>query len=263
MLVDLEKKKIQFLSDANINKVIVVCSHERSGTHFLMNSIALNSHYSVEPFVDFDYMNLGDVINFHKSDHVSNFIKKIAFIKKKDTRYGLSSLIKSHHPAYIFKNLFNSDDVIFYYIYRNPIDTLISYWKFINHWDWHEGPKETNLIKFVKSPPEGQMQRYQKKSYHNIFARWANHVSEWVECSSKFKNIYLVKYENLNNEFEETMKNVLKSIETHNVKINRPPKENFVMTNQLKISDNEIKEYKDFIKICLLDYPSLKEVLEI
>lgn len=83
MLVDLEKKKIQFLSDANINKVIVVCSHERSGTHFLMNSIALNSHYSVEPFVDFDYMNLGDVINFHKSDHVSNFIKKIAFIKKK------------------------------------------------------------------------------------------------------------------------------------------------------------------------------------
>ena len=37
MLVDLEKKKIQFLSDANINKVIVVCSHERSGTHFLMN----------------------------------------------------------------------------------------------------------------------------------------------------------------------------------------------------------------------------------
>ena len=59
------------------------------------------------------------------------------------------------------------------------------------------------------------------------------------------------------------MKYVLKSTEPHNLKINRPPKENFVMTNQLKISDNEIKEYKDFIKICLLDYPSLKEVLEI
>ena len=83
MLVDLEKKKIQFLSDANISKAVVVCSHERSGTHFLMNSIALNSLYSVEPFVDFEYMHLGDVINFHKSDHVSNFIKKIAFIKKK------------------------------------------------------------------------------------------------------------------------------------------------------------------------------------
>ena len=38
---------------------------------------------------------------------------------------------------------------------------------------------------------------------------------------------------------------------------------NFVMTNQLKISDNEIKEYNDFIKKCLLDYPSLKEILEI
>jgi len=59
------------------------------------------------------------------------------------------------------------------------------------------------------------------------------------------------------------MKNVFKFIEISNIKIKRPPKENFVMTNQLKISDNEIKEYKDFIKICLLDYPSLKEVLEI
>ena len=82
-----------------------------------------------------------------------------------------------------------------------------------------------------------------KKIIHNIFARWANHVSEWVECSSKFKNIYLVKYENLNNEFEETMKNVLKSIETHNVKINRPL-ENFVMTNQLKFLIMKLKNIK-------------------
>ena len=59
------------------------------------------------------------------------------------------------------------------------------------------------------------------------------------------------------------MKNILKFIEINNIKINRPPKENFVMTNQLKISDNEIKEYNDFIKKCLLDYPSLREILEI
>ena len=263
MLVDLEKKKIQFKSDENINKVIVVCSHERSGTHFLMNSIALNSNYSIEPFINFDYMQLGDVINFHKSEHVFNFIKKIAFIKKKDKSYGLSSLIKSHHPAYIFKNLFNSDDVIFYYIYRNPIETLLSYWKFINHWNWHEGPKEKNLIKFVKSPPEGQMQRYQKKTYYNIFTRWANHVIEWEKNSRKFKNIYLVNYENLNNDYNFTIENVLKFIDVYNKKINRPPKDNFVVTNQLKISDNEIKEYKEFINLCLLDYPSLKKLLEV
>ena len=72
MLVDLEKKKIQFSSNANIKKVIVVCSHERSGTHFLMNSIAHNTHYSVEPFIDFDYMQIGDIINFHKPLYITN-----------------------------------------------------------------------------------------------------------------------------------------------------------------------------------------------
>ncbi len=45
MLVVLEKKKLQFSPNANIKKVIVVCSHERSGTHFLMNSIAYNTHH--------------------------------------------------------------------------------------------------------------------------------------------------------------------------------------------------------------------------
>ena len=109
MLVDLEKKKLQFSSKVNIKKVIVVCSHERSGTHFLMNSIAYNTYYSVEPFIDFDYMQIGDIINFHKPEHVFNFIKKIAFVEKKEIRYGLSSLIKSHHPSYIFKHLFNDE----------------------------------------------------------------------------------------------------------------------------------------------------------
>jgi len=262
MLVDLEKKKLQFSSKVNIKKVIVVCSHERSGTHFLMNSIAYNTYYSVEPFIDFDYMQIGDIINFHKPEHVFNFIKKITFVEKKEIRYGLSSLIKSHHPAYIFKHLFNDENTIFFYIYRNPIDTLLSYWKFINHWDWHEGPRENNPINFVKSSPEGQMQRYQRKSYDSIFSRWANHVNEWVENSKKFKNIHLVNYKDLDNNYNRTLENLLKIIDLKNDKLIRPPKKNYVMTNQINIPESQLKKYEDFIKLCLSKYPFLEKLVE-
>ena len=54
MLVNIEKKQCQIRVNENIDKSIVVCSHERSGTHFLMNSISLNSEYSVDPYLNFD-----------------------------------------------------------------------------------------------------------------------------------------------------------------------------------------------------------------
>ncbi len=262
MLVDLEKKKLQFSSESSINKAIVICSHERSGTHFLMNSIAYNSNYSVEPFINFDYLPLGDIVNFHKPDNVHNFIEKISYVEKDNIKYGLSSLIKSHHPAYIFKNCFNSDDIIFFYIHRNPIDTLLSYWNFINHWDWHEGPKEKNPINFVKSIPEGQMQRYQKKSYDSIFVRWANHVSEWVEISKKYKNIYLVKYHDLDNDFDRTMNDILNFVGLSCEKIIRPQKKNYVLTNKINIHDNELKKFKHFINSSLSEFPILREFYE-
>ena len=261
MLVDIEKKKLQIFFDDHVKKLIFVCSHERSGTHFLMNSIAYNSNYTVKPFLDFDYYQLGSIINFHKADHVSNFIKKISSIEKNNIKYRLSSLIKSHHPAYIFQNLFNDDDIIFYYIYRHPTETLLSYWKFINHWDWHEGPKKKDPTSFAKSAPEGQMQRYQQKSYDSIFSRWANHVSEWLECSNKFKNIHFIHYEDLNKDYYNTMEKVLNIAKLPSKNITRPPKDNFVKINEIFLSDNESKKFKEYIKSSLYYYPSLKNIL--
>ena len=261
MLLDIEKKKLQLFFDINIKKTVIVCSHERSGTHFLMNSIACNSNYTVEPYLNFDYSQLGCIINFHKTDNVSNFIKKISNLEKKGVKYGLSSIIKSHHPAYIFHKLFNNEDIIFYYVYRHPSETLMSYWKFINHWDWHEGPKENTPFNFIKSVPEGQMQRYQKKSYKSVFSRWANHVSEWLESSNKFKNIHLIQYEDLNNNYYNTMEKVLNIAGLSKEKIIRPPKENYIKTNEISLSDFELKKFINFIESSLLDYPSLKKIL--
>lgn len=63
-------------------------------------------------------------------------------------KYNLASIIKSHHPAHYLEELFNNEQLIFLYIYRCPLDTLVSFWKFIERWDHHEGPKRFNLFRF-------------------------------------------------------------------------------------------------------------------
>ena len=78
MLVNIEKKQSQVCVNENVKKSIIVSSHERSGTHFLMNSVAINSNYTVNPYLNFDLMPLGDTVNFFSPQNVGNFINKIS-----------------------------------------------------------------------------------------------------------------------------------------------------------------------------------------
>ena len=187
MLLNIKKEDLNICLEENVSKLLIVCSHERSGTHFLMNSISNNSNYTVKPFLNFDTMPLGDIVNFYKKKSVQQFLIKFSDINIKDKKYCLSSIVKTHHDSSFFENLFGNQNVSFLYIYRNPLDTLISFWRFMHNWEWNEGPKENNPLKFVQSTPEGQMMRYQKTTYNTILDRWANHVSEWYKASKKNK----------------------------------------------------------------------------
>ena len=52
---------------------LIVCSHERSGTHFMMNSISECTEYTSNPFLNFDYMPLGSFVNFFQKQAHINF----------------------------------------------------------------------------------------------------------------------------------------------------------------------------------------------
>ena len=263
MIVNIEKKQTLISVDEKVNKSIFVCSHERSGTHFLMNSIAINSNYTVNPYLNFDLIPLGDTINFYSSKNIKSFVDKISNIENKNKKYGLSSLIKTHHPAYIFENLYNSKDIFFLYIYRNPLDTLLSFWKFIHHWNWHEGPKLNTPLKFIKAAPEGQMQRYQKKTYKNIFLRWAFHLSDWIEASKNCKNIYLVNYNDLDLEFKSTVSNIFNYLDISFNSISKPSRDNFVKTTKISVTDDDYEEFVNYIYENLSLFPDIEKILKI
>ena len=89
------------------------------------------------------------------------------------------------------------------YIYRNPEEVFISYWKFLHRWDWFEGPKLNSPLELMKINPKGQSQRYQIENYKNYFARWASHVIDAQELSKNSNNILLINYDELKNNFKE------------------------------------------------------------
>ncbi|MDQ7787563.1 MAG: sulfotransferase domain-containing protein [Thermodesulfovibrionales bacterium] len=186
-------------------KKIIVVSHERSGTHFLMNTIALNFDYIAQPWINFDFQ-LG--INFYHSATLRNFFESI-------NQKPLKNIIKSHHPFGFFAESIDylADTYHIFYIYRDPRDVMLSYWEIMQKLSWDEGPRSNTVGDFMRSAPRGAMLRYQKEQMATVLHRWKSHVESWVGFAEQQDNkIILIRYEDLNIHFNDTVGMIGKKI---------------------------------------------------
>ena len=85
----LEIDSLRFASDSDIALPVMVSSHERSGTHFVINSIASNSAFRNDPHLNYDTTPLGSFHNFHDPHAVLSFFGHLCEQK-------CASIIKSH-----------------------------------------------------------------------------------------------------------------------------------------------------------------------
>ena len=236
---------------------LMVCSHERSGTHFMMNSISECTEYTVNPFLNFDYMPLGSFVNFFSKESINKFLFSLQDINQNEyNSYCVNSIIKSHFPLSLFDH--NKNLCRFIYIYRNPEEVFISYWKFLHRWNWLEGPKLSSPLELIKSNPKGQSQRYQTENYTNYFARWSSHIIDAKNSARNSSNIVLVNYSELENNFETTIEYICEKL-----KINifqqpkKPNKEKFIYGKAMEICDKEKILMKNFIKEEIKKFPNL------
>ena len=236
---------------------LMVSSHERSGTHFMMNSISECTEYTVNPFLNFDYMPLGSLINFFSKESMSKFLFSLKRnIQNESNALCVNSIIKSHFPLSLMDPSKNLCKVI--YIYRNPEEVFISYWKFLHRWNWLEGPKLSSPLELIKSNPKGQSQRYQIENYKNYFARWASHIINAKNSSRNSSNIVLVNYSELKNNFETTIEFICNKLEINILKSpKKPNKDNFIYGKKMEICDNERILMKNFIKEEIKYFPEL------
>ncbi len=192
------KITVQIAKDQR-RKALVV-SHERSGTHFLMNTLAENFGYIARPWVNFDF-NL--TINFHSPEAIGSFF---GFMRGKP----VLNIVKSHHPFAFFDAVIEEilDEFHVFYIHRDPRDVMVSFWNLVRRFKWDEGPKTGSVGEFMRASPRGAILRYQKEQVPTLLDRWKAHVEGWA-CDAPAavrERLIIVRYEDLNSDFEATVR---------------------------------------------------------
>ena len=246
--------KIDIAASTDEDRPLMVCSHERSGTHYLMNSIANTTHFTQDPFINFDIFPLGAHVNFFDSRNVNNFCKYLRNIKHQDLTLCTVSILKSHFPVSLVKEALK-ENLRVIYIYRNPVDTLISYWKFLHRWDWLEGPKTKTPFQLCAHPPAGQSQRYQMETYHSYFERWEKHVADAFYITENNDNIVMVRYSDLKNDYENTISKCCDELKIKVGKILQPSKQNYIKGKSL---DVDLHSYQEVYEYCSMQLASSK-----
>jgi hypothetical protein len=177
---------------------VMVVSHERSGTHFLINALANAYGYPARDFLDFDQTALS--INYFHAPAVADALERAA-------RRPYATTVKSHHTIEFFDGVL--DNVLrtmpIFYVHRHPVDVMISYWRIVQAWQWREGPRRMSVVDFAAAEPEGMMMRYQQKQVPNLLHRWAQHVDGWIEAAKTRNRITVVRYDQLCSAYEKTV----------------------------------------------------------
>ena len=200
----------QIQTSRNISEQLMVCSHERSGTHFTMNTLDIVSDYCSNPWLNYDLYPLGGKINFFNPASSSSFIEQLSNIKVDGTSTCNASILKSHFPASHLGEDANKLPLKIIYIWRDPADTIASLWKFMHRWSYDEGPKTETPLQLAISSPSGQSQRYQKSNYKDYFERWASHVIDGISYCEKNTKAHIISYKQLSLAHKETTKKLCK-----------------------------------------------------
>jgi len=245
-------KTINILLKTNnsIKKIVVVCSHERSGTHFLINSISKSQPiYSNDPYVDIDY-SMYSLYDIYNKDALEEFFWELLKLK-------CASIVKTHHPYYFFKDLSPEikKHIVFFYIYRNPIEVLKSFRHFCNTYE-PVGPNIRNFKQFMMSQPYGKMMRYQVIQQPNMLYRWKSHILSWFNASALENNVHLLYFNNLRDNYKNIINHINQILEIETLSIDMPNKNNYWKPADLevdKITTDEIKEIQNYTKNILTE----------
>jgi Sulfotransferase domain len=180
----------------DMRPAVMVVSHERSGTHFLMNALAACYGYVSEPWINLDYPQVN--IHYTYPSDLGGYLRLVALRP-------IANVVKSHHPVDFFADeLSKLPRYAILAICRNPVSVMLSLWRFYHRWPF-EGPAVADPFVLARVEPSGGMLRFQKRQYANILQRWAGHVEGWLAAAEAPAGIMTVRYEDLESRYEQLM----------------------------------------------------------
>ena len=247
-----------------ISEQLMVCSHERSGTHFAMNTIDTVSDYCSNPWLNYDLIPLGARVNFFDTRSTSAFIKELSEIRINGSSACNSSILKSHFPLSHLGSDASELPLKIIYIWRDPAETIASLWQYMHNWEWNEGPKTESPIQLATARPSGQSQRYQTSNYKDYFERWAAHVMDGIANCEKNPKAQCVSCKQLLTAHTQTTKDICERL---GIKILQEPQlpdrhKNVIKTKNRSLDVEMMKELRDLCYNRIEEFPVLKARLE-
>ena len=252
-------------ADHQIDFPLMVCSHERSGTHFLINSLAACTAYQAKPWLDLDTNRLGGLINFRSPDQIAYFMRSLQTLDTGSGIYCCSNIIKNHHSSGYFYAAF-AHNLRAAIILRHPAEVFLSYWRWLPSLPWHEADQQNSPLDLARSTPAGACLRYQRSSYSNHFARWANHAQDWVNTARQFPDrITITTYADLLEQHEPEMKRLASNLNLNLLQEPQRPDRhsNVVHGTARSISPDTWANLVEECELLLHDWPDLKALLRL
>ena len=197
---------------------VMTVSHPRSGTHFLMNALADCYGYVSSPWINLDHDTAN--LNYFHPPSIGEYLMALA-------ARPVATIVKSHHAADFFDDQLariGARWVVFVPV-RHPVQVLLSYWRFLNGLSWFEGPRVADPFDFFRAAPCGGMMRYQTRQFSNMMLLWANAVEGWLAATEAHRHVVLVRYEDLNSKFDETVRGFAPLLGRQPAQLSRPERE--------------------------------------
>lgn len=192
-------------------RFLYVISHERSGTHFLINTIQLNSA------VDLTYLSVGEWFGPYDrfSQQFQHLEERFASLNPNHCY-----ILKSHCDRALFNAQYPRGKVV--YIFRDYRDVLVSYYHFLRdaHLAWARQYNSSiptvwfsTFSDFLRQPlPDFLRFNYSLDGqFYSPIERWLSHTIGWL--NNRLKDIFIVTYNQLYCEAEETTRRLFAFLE--------------------------------------------------
>ena len=254
---------LQIKTSAKITEQLMVCSHERSGTHLTMNTIDAVSEYCSNPWLNYDLHPLGAQINFFSPTSASTFIRGLSGLQVNGTSRCNASIIKSHFPISHLAEEVKNLPLKIIYVWRDPAETIASFWKFLHRWSWNEGPKTETPIELATTRPSGQTQRYQASNYKDYFERWAAHVIDGIAHCKNNPIAKIVSYKQLLTNHTAATESLCNSLDIQMLKKPLMPSktENVIKGSSLNLDVDTMARLRDLCNKRIEEFPALKKLV--
>ena len=194
-----------------MRKKILVVSHERSGTHFLINTIAQCFGYSPKQ-IDLDST---QGINWGDPQAASTWMQQF------NGRF-VANIFKSHHASPLLAHLLPGllDEFEVFYIQRDGRDVMTSFWIYLNRLAPGWGPRTPTVGEFMQATAAGGITQYQPAQQQiTMLQRWVEHVEGWNRLQLP---IHFMTYESLHTQFDEQLERLAGILEQPVASSNRP-----------------------------------------